>query len=208
MNILERITKYSDLEQNDSLSCFDKHAAQQTHNVYQIFYEFLNEHKPKRILEIGTALGGFTRFLKSVSDESNLDIEIRSYDVINLNWYDEIRESGVDLRTENIFIGDFEDIIPEVKEFIRSEGLTLVLCDGGYKIGEFNLISDFIKEGDMIMAHDYSYDLDTFKNEINGKIWNWCEITENDILPAIEKNSLKSFNENKFKQAAWVCKIK
>jgi hypothetical protein len=71
-----------------------------------------------------------------------------------------------------------------------------------------NYFHDFIKEGDLIMVHDYSDDLDTFKNEINGKIWNWCEITENDILPAIEKNNLKSFNENNFKQAAWVCKIK
>lgn len=208
MNISSRITKFSNLESNDSLSCFDNHAAQQNHSVYEIFYDFLNEIKPSRILEIGTALGGFTRFLKSVSDECNLNIEIRSYDVIDLAWYQEIRDSGVDLRNENIFINGFEDCKDDVKEFIKSEGLTIILCDGGHKIGEFNLLSNFMKDGDIIMAHDYAQDYEIFKKEIFQKIWNWCEITENDILPSVYKNKLKSFNQDKFKKAAWVCKIK
>lgn len=208
MNILERITKKSDLISHDSLSSFDNHAAQQSHNAYNIFYEFLNEVKPKRILEIGTALGGFTRFLKIVSDESNLGIDIRSYDIINLPWYDEIKNEGIDLRVENIFIGNFEDVPQEIKDFINSDGLTIVLCDGGYKIGEFNLLSNFIKSGDIIMAHDFAYNQDVFQKEIYEKIWNWCEIMESDIMPAIEKNNLKSYKQEIFKNAAWACKIK
>ena len=41
-------------------------ACQQNHNVFEVFYNFLNETKPKQILEIGTALGGFTSFLQKV----------------------------------------------------------------------------------------------------------------------------------------------
>mgnify|MGYP003342371251 CR=1 FL=1 len=69
MNIQEKITKFTNLIDNDSLSAFMGHSAQQSHNVYQIFYDFLLEVKPKRILEIGTALGGFTEFLKIISDD-------------------------------------------------------------------------------------------------------------------------------------------
>ena len=42
----------------------------------ELIQHIFNRTKPKRILEIGTALGGFTQFLKKVSDESNLDINI------------------------------------------------------------------------------------------------------------------------------------
>lgn len=208
MNIKERITKNSNLAENDSLSSFDNHVAQQNHYAYEIFYNFLNEVKPKRILEIGTALGGFTRFLKSVSDESNLNIEIRTYDIINLSWYQEIIDSGIDLRVENIFSQNFDEVKEDVINFINSEGITIVLCDGGFKIGEFNILSNYIKNGDFIMAHDYAEDLDDFEKNINGKIWNWCEITEGHIIQAIQRNNLKSINKEIFKNAAWVCKTK
>jgi len=76
MNIQENITRFTDLDKNDSLSAFRGHTAQQSHNAYQVFYDLISEVKPKRILEIGTALGGFTEFLKILSDELNLNINI------------------------------------------------------------------------------------------------------------------------------------
>ena len=51
----ERITKFSNLEIGDSLSSFDGHAAQQYHGAYEVFYNFIKDVKPVRILEIGTA---------------------------------------------------------------------------------------------------------------------------------------------------------
>ena len=71
MNIQENITKFTNLELNDSLSAFRGHTAQQSHNAYQVFYDFISEVKPSRILEIGTALGGFTEFLKIITDVSD-----------------------------------------------------------------------------------------------------------------------------------------
>ena len=69
MNIQTRITKFTNLIDNDSLSAFDYHSAQQTHEAYQVFYDFISRVKPKRILEIGTALGGFTEFLAQLSKQ-------------------------------------------------------------------------------------------------------------------------------------------
>jgi hypothetical protein len=204
----ERITKFSNLEIGDSLSSFDGHAAQQYHGVYEVFYEFLKEVKPKRILEIGTALGGFTSFLKLCCNELGLDTNIRSYDVHSNPWYKNMIDSGIDVRVENIFSEEFKSIDVEVIEYINGDGVTIVLCDGGWKIGEFNILSNHIKLGDFIMAHDYAYDKEFFNNHINGKIWNWHEISEMDIQDACVRNNLKSYDKETFDKVVWVCKVK
>jgi len=208
MDFSQRITKYSDLENNDSLSSFDGHSAQQSHKAYEVFYNSFKELKPKRVLEIGTALGGFTVFLKTICDELNLDTKILTYDINELSWYNDIRNLGVDLRVENIFNSDFTEVKEEVVDFIQEDGLTIVLCDGGYKIGEFNLLSNYIKKGDLILAHDYAKDFNFFESNIKYNVWNWCEITEKDISNAVTENELTPFKEEDFTNCAWVCKQK
>ena len=142
----KEITKKIDLNVNDGLSSYMGMAAQQNHNVYQTFYNFLNEIKPKRIIEIGTALGGFTQFLKKVSDESHLNIDILSYDIHKMAWYEDMVKTGIDVRVENIFDVDYSFIKQEVIDFIQQDGITIVLCDGGDKVREFNILSNYIKE--------------------------------------------------------------
>lgn len=208
MNISENITKHTNLSLNDSLSAFQGHTAQQYHGAYEVFYNFINKVKPKRILEIGTALGGFTTFMKIVCDNLNLDTEIRSYDIHRHGWYDDIIKIGVDIRVENIFSENFLDMDDEVKNFIKKDGITIVLCDGGWKIGEFNLISNFIKKGDFILAHDYAENKEIFEGKIKNKIWNWHEIQESDIINSCIKNNLISYEKETFENVAWVCKIK
>jgi cephalosporin hydroxylase len=208
MNIQENITKLTDLDKNDSLSAFRGHSAQQSHNAYQVFYDFISEVKPKRILEIGTALGGFTEFLKILSDELNLNINILSYDISERPWYNQMIEKGIDVRVENIFNEDWSNVKQDVIDFVQQDGVTIVLCDGGWKIGEFKIFSKLIKDGDYILAHDYSYDKVTYENEIKNKIWNWCEITESDIESSVIENNLKSYQPDKFSKAVWVCKVK
>jgi cephalosporin hydroxylase len=208
MNIQENITRLTNLEDNDSLSAFRGHTAQQSHNVYQIFYDFISEVKPNRILEIGTALGGFTEFLKIITDELNLDTKILSYDISERHWYHQMIEKGIDVRVENIFNEDWTGVKQEVVDFVQQDGTTIVLCDGGWKIGEFKIFSKLIKEGDYILAHDYSISKEIYESEIKDKIWNWCEITEQDIEESVIENNLKSYNQDKFSQAVWVCKVK
>jgi cephalosporin hydroxylase len=208
MNIQENITRLTNLELNDSLSAFRGHTAQQSHNAYQVFYDFISEVKPVRILEIGTSLGGFTEFLKIITDELGLNTKILSYDISEKPWYHQMIEKGIDVRVENIFNEDWSGVKQEVVDFVQQEGTTIVLCDGGWKIGEFKIFSKLIKEGDYILAHDYSISKEIYESEIKDKIWNWCEITEQDIEESVISNNLKSYNQDKFSQAVWVCKVK
>jgi len=204
----ERITKFSNLEIGDSLSSFDGHAAQQYHEAYEVFYNFLKDVKPVRILEIGTALGGFTIFLKTCCNELGLNTNIRSYDINTNPWYKDIINMGVDIRVENIFLDGFEGMDEEVINYIQGDGITIVLCDGGWKIGEFNLISKYIKSGDFILAHDYAENKEVFESKINGKIWNWHEIQDSDISEASDKNNLLIYNKETFENVVWTCRVK
>lgn len=204
----ERITKLTNLEANDSLSSFDGYSAQQFHGAYEVFYNFISEVKPKRILEIGTALGGFTTFLKICCDELNLDTNIRSYDVHSNPWYKDIIARGVDIRIENIFSEGFKEMDNEVIDYINGDGVTIVLCDGGWKVGEFNLISKYIKLGDFILAHDYAENREIFETKINGKIWNWFEISDLDINQATVENKLNIYKKDIFENVAWTCRQK
>jgi cephalosporin hydroxylase len=206
-NLQGKITKTSNLTENDSLSAFDGNMAQQHHNVYSTFYKLIDDTKPKRILEIGTALGGFTMFLKKVVDSFNLDTKILTFDISARPWYDDMKKMGIDVRVEDIF-NDYQDIPNEIKNFIKQDGLTIILCDGGDKIREFKLLSHFLKKGDIIMAHDYAPNQEYFDNYINNKIWNWLEIQDKDINESCMKHNLTPFMEYELRDVVWVGKIK
>lgn len=208
MNIPENITKKVNLTDNDGLSSYLNMACQQNHNVFEVFYNFLNNVKPKQILEIGTALGGFTSFLKTVIDELKLETKILSYDIYEMAWYKDMINNGIDVRVENVFNENYTTVKQEVIDYISQDGITIVLCDGGNKVGEFNVLSNHIKDGDFIMAHDYVDNRDNFDKNYYGKIWNWHEIADNNIDDACLRNNLKSYNKEIFDSVVWVCKIK
>ena len=201
------ITKTSNLVENDSLSAYDGHTAQQHHNVYSTFYKLIDDTKPKRILEIGTALGGFTMFMKKVVDSFDLNTKILTFDISARPWYDDMKNMGIDVRVEDIF-NDYKDIPNEIKDFINQDGLTIILCDGGDKVKEFKLLSQFLKKDDIIMAHDYAPNQEYFDKYINGKIWNWLEIQDEDINESCIKHNLIPFMEYELRDVVWVGKIK
>lgn len=208
MNIRERITKFTDLNNNDSLSSFDNNTAQQFHEVYQVFYDFIGKEKPKRIIEIGTSMGGFINFVKEVTKELNLDTYVRSYDINEFPWYKDFRDNGVDILVENVFNGNYSSVKKDLIDLIQEHGKTIVLCDGGYKTGEFNILSKYLKSGDIIMAHDYAPNKEYFDNYMYGKIWNWLEIQDSDIQQAVIENNLEPYDQEEFVKVAWVCKRK
>ena len=208
MNYENKITKENDLSTNDSISSFNTWIAQQNHNAFEVFHNFLKDTSPKRIIEIGTAFGGFTRFLKYTTDKLNLDCDVFSYEVHHQPWYDEIRDMGVDVRIENIFSSDYTSVEQHMIDLIQLEGTTIVICDGGSKVGEFNILSNYLKPGDYILAHDYAFDGEFFLNHINEKIWNWHEISEEQIIEACKRNNLEDYQRDIFQSVAWVSKIK
>lgn len=185
--------------------------AQQHENVFGVFRSFLNEIRPRRILEIGTAGGGFTLFLRDTLNEIGLnDTIIKSFDVVECSWYNELRKHNIEIIIENIFDHSYINLEkPEmIVPFIQENGSTLVLCDGGHKIGEFNMIAPHIKVGDFIMAHDYIDTWENFKENYIEKIWNWCEIEEKYIENISNKCNLLPYNKESFDKVVWVCKTK
>lgn len=209
MNIFT-INKTIDLINNDGLCVISNHAAQQHHNAINLFYDFISEIKPKKIIEIGTALGGFTALLGLCKQNLNLNTDIFSYDIINHPWYNELINYGVISNTHNIFNENYDTLIDTtVADTIRSDGVTLVLCDGGCKKCEFNILSQYLKNNDIIMTHDYAPNKQYFNINMNLKIWNWHEIEDNDIIDSINKyNLVKHEWYDKFLNVAWGCFVK
>jgi hypothetical protein len=204
----ENITKKSNLEVSDSISAYLGHSAQQNHYAYESFFNLLKEVKPIRIVEIGTGMGGFTLFLKMCCDDLELNTKIVSYETNGRDSYEFIRNNGIDVRVKNVFFEGYAGAEQELIDLIIEDGVCLVLCDGGHKISEFNLLSKYIKNGDIIMAHDYASNQQYFKENIEYKYWNWLEISDNDIEDAVVSNNLHPYMQNEFNQAVWVCKIK
>lgn len=187
------------------------YTVQQHENVFDIFKNFLSTIQPSRILEIGTAGGGFTLFLRDVLDDLQLHTTpIRSFDVVETNWYRDLRRQNLEIIIENCFNFAYNELEkPElVVPYIQQAGTTLVLCDGGHKVGEFNALAPHLKVGDYIMAHDYVDTWENFKENFDNKIWNWCEVEEKYIENISKEYNLEHFNKEVFDSVVWVCKVK
>jgi hypothetical protein len=208
MIYIDKVTKKSDLENHDSISTYGNWGAQQNYKAFEVFFYFLKEARPKRILEIGTSIGGFTSFLNYSCKELGIECDILSLDINEFPWYEEMKQSGIDIRIENVFSPQYDSVSQYIIDFIQSDDTTIVLCDGGNKKLEFNILSNYLKENDFILGHDYSYDKNYFEENINGKIWNWCELMENDILEPCKRNNLVDYRREVFQSVVWVCKMK
>jgi hypothetical protein len=206
MNI--EITKKIDLTSRDAFSSAFGLAAQQHHDAYELFHNFICDTKPSRILEIGTAVGGFTQFLKKIINNFELSTDIRSYDVKHRKQYKHMQSLGIDVRVENIFNNDYTSCNQDVIDYIRQTGTTIVLCDGGNKIKEFNCLAKYLKIGDFILAHDYAESKEMFYSSIYRNRWNWCEITALDIIDSVKANNLEYHLKNEFENVAWTCRKK
>lgn len=208
------ITKNSNLLISDPISCYQGFCAQQNDNAYQVFYDFLNEVKPKNILEIGTGMGGFTIALKLFVNELGLPTDIRTYDVVVPTYEKALIDVGIDLRVKDVFTDPNLNkqyttyVESEVISFIQEEGVTLVICDGKSKVNEFRILSDYLKIGDFILAHDYYENDEIFNRLMKYNIWNWNEICMEEIIEPMKKNNLIEYKKDVFNNVAWTCAIK
>lgn len=210
-NISENNTKESETIKPLDDNKYKNYVLQQSRNVFDVFREFLNKVKPKRILEIGTGGGGLTLFMRDCLNEIGLqDTEIKTFDTKNHSYYETLRENNIEVIIDNLFNEDYTDIIKPnlIENFVKKDGITIVLCDGGNKINEFNLLSKIIKPGDYILAHDYCFNKEVFEKEIYNKIWNWCEIMESDIEKSSEQENLFTVDYENFSKVVWICKQK
>jgi len=187
---------------------------QQNPKIIEVFEEVLNEVHPDLIIEIGTGYGGMTLILNDILTKLNLySTNIKSFDVIPLNNLpSNYLSENVELIINDIFEPSYDDLNDQFKDIIhnliQSHKTTLILCDGSKNIKEFNVLSKYIKSGDIIMIHDYAKDQETFDNFIKEKVWNWFEVSEKDLEESSRKYGLEPFMESKLDSVAWGSKIK
>lgn len=189
---------------------------EQNPNIIYPFDKLIAEIRPSRIVEIGTFAGGLTLILRTILDNNELQNSvITTYDVNTPTYLLPLIENtpNVVSFTKNLFSSDYQNFGGEseksqIVSLIKSPGTTLLLCDGGCKKCEFNILSKYLKVGDVIMAHDYAPSPDYFENTMKGKIWNWLEIEDRDIIDCCARNNLEPHMSEEFLNVAWVCKRK
>jgi hypothetical protein len=184
--------------------------AMQHKNTFAVFENFLKETKPSSILEIGTAEGGFIFGIRDILNKIGLEnTKIRTFDIYENEKRNSLVNFNVELYLENIFDINYNLIKPElIIPFIQQSGTTLVFCDGGNKAKEFNVLSEYLKIGDIIMAHDYIDTRENYLNNFEGKIWSAHEIGEPDIEKCCKTYNLIPFHQDLFQNIVWACRKK
>lgn len=155
-----------------------------------------------QIIEIGTNRGGLTLFL---SDERKSGAKLVSYDITRSHLLFPPEDHDIDFREKNCF----ENGGLEIQNLLKEGGRTLLLCDGGSKDQEFVVFSKFLKDGDVIMCHDFCDDEETYRN-VQSK-YNWQTPAESfmkNIEQSVKENKLTPFFFNEGKNCIWGSFIK
>jgi hypothetical protein len=153
---------------------------------------FVNEQFD-RIVEIGTAFGGLSLFIRKYLQ---FEGDIITYDIKDspaehpsyshadfktdpsVNATQQLEECNIDFRIKDIF--HIENKL-EIAKLLRSPGKCLIICDGGNKAEEIKAFAQYLKAGDIILGHDYYKD-----GRIDPNIWPECELTLNMIQSALK----------------------
>jgi len=186
---------------------------QQQEHFLTVFEKFFKEVKPTTIVEIGTGSGGTSLALHDLLHSLDQHPAFISYETHPRNSLDLLRDAGIVLKSTNIFTDDYQQLRPEHLEEIKSDiqrtGTTVLMCDGGNKINEVNLLAGFLKPGDFIMAHDYGITREYFDADIRRhNIWHWCEITFADVNVALHNNFCVPYMQDEFQSVVWLCQRK
>lgn len=177
---------------------------QQHPDTIQAFNQLLNTVNLARIIELGTGEGGLTLFFGIYNYHRNWDCILRTYDRTALSSRNP--RCYKLLRFLNVLIdrGDVLNdnrLIEYIKGIIATDGTTLLVCDDGDKEREFNLYAPSLKDGDIIMVHDYV---------AKGKehVWGFPEVNINNVMGVSVKYNLKPFMQSVFDEVAWLCRRK
>ena len=186
--------------------------AMQHHEAFSVFEKLLDTVKPSRVIEIGTSHGGLVLFIRHYLNKIGLsDSKIRTFDINRFPSHSRLlQEHNLEIVYDNIFSIDYTTLenSKPILDFLSDSGTNVVICDGGSKINEFNILSNYINPGDIILAHDYADNLSFFQKHIMNQRWAWLEIQESDIKDSCLKNNLVDFMKEDFNKVVWVCKQK
>jgi hypothetical protein len=101
---------------------------------------------PMRLIEVGTAEGGFSCVLRD--HDVSRGVEIVTFDVVEAAPIE-----GVEVRREDVW-----DEAGTLRAELGKPGRTLLFCDGKDKPREVRTFAPLLKSGDVLLAHDYARD--------------------------------------------------
>lgn len=181
------------------------------HSINRLLYAY-NDFA--NIVEIGSSYNGLSVFLALYCNLSpktphtgrnpyrtqfyTFDIEVRNFDGVCF-----LRQMGA-----NFVIGDTlkdQNVIDTIRQIISSPGRTLLICDGGDKIKEFELYAPFLKQGDFVLVHDYSVDAAEAAIKKAAGIWAFHESNLAALQPTITSANVVQVYEEEFSDAAFFC---
>ena len=183
--------------------------AMQNPGASEAVAELINSTSIDIAVEIGTHHGGFTSMLADARNKAGKDMKIYSFDISDNNIGVIAKRYNFDFRAIDLMADSL--LMNEIFNIEGKDKKIAVFCDGGNKKYEFNFFSRYLKSGDIIGAHDYAKDPETFNNKIKGKVWNWAEITEADVIESINTYGLVDLPNGltqKFENVAWLLKVK
>jgi len=160
----------------------------QKEDVEKYFKQFFAYWIPDNIIELGTGDGEFTAILRKLGV-----FDIYSFDIQGGN----IEVSGVTYYKIDIF--KYEKDIVDIFKLNK----ILLLCDDGDKIKEIGTFAKYLNLGDVIMAHDYADDRESFAKF---KYWRTCELIFADVQDSLKE--FKPFHHNLMIQAGWMSYMK
>lgn len=154
------------------------------------------------IIEIGYHRGGFSLWLNQNKLKKT---KLICYDITDSERI--VNDSDIDFRVGNCFD---ETVVEEIRNIIKKSKKTLVLCDGGNKIQEFNLYANLIKSGDVIMLHDYHDDTCSEQYEsFTGPFWmSHPESNFSSIKDTVSTLKLEKYNYDSLRSVIWGAFIK
>jgi len=182
---------------------------EQRPDIIYPFSKLLNKIEPNTIIEIGTFAGALSLILHDLTDQ--IKSTIITYDVNSADYLKDFviknNLQRINIITQNIFSDNYTTLDDTAIQKLISNpnNRILLLCDGGCKKCEFNLLSKYLKSRDIIMAHDYAPNREYFEQHIKNKIWNWHEIQDSDIEHSIKDNNLQPYMRDEFINVAWAC---
>ena len=179
------------------------HNIAQTPEFMMVFNEIFNRENFARVIEIGTFHGGLSLFLAFCSLVKNM--KFFTFDIRmsgKTEVYQKIRQLGGTFEKLNILQPQG---IERIRSLVTAPGRVMLLCDGGNKPKEIRTFAPFLKQGDVIMGHDYFDSKQSFDFQ---QKWLSCELVKADIQNACKKNNLVPWYEPVLPEIFWVGRIK
>jgi len=158
--------------------------------------------KVARIIDLGTSHGGLAVFLQLYA--STCGATVITWDrTSNVPQHgDLLNRLGTVVRTGDILADPV--VQEEIRSSLRSEGLSILLCDNGDKKREVSLFAPSLKVGDLLLAHDYAPDEEGHRRLGEG-CWSSWEISDADVEPVRARYGFVPFLQDVFLLAAWLC---